>query len=106
MLDALLRHVHLVVGASKNRRETRLQAAEAALGFRLPQQLPQPAALQDGRTLQIQVKSSEMNKTQSASKGRFFKVEKFIEISKLSFDSCKITIISHLLPVGHLLTAL
>ena len=46
MLDPVLRDVHLVVGTQVQRRAPRLQAPEAALGFRLPQQLHQPPPLQ------------------------------------------------------------
>ena len=53
MLDPVLRDVHLVVGAQVQRRAARLQAPEAALGLRLPQQLPQPAPLQDGGQIQV-----------------------------------------------------
>ena len=53
VLDPVLRDVHLVVGAQDQRRAARLQAPEAALGLRLPQQLPQPPPLQDGGQIQV-----------------------------------------------------
>ena len=55
MLDPVLRDVHLVVGAQDQRRAARLQAPEAALGIRQPQQLHQPPPQQ------LQVSNMNMN---------------------------------------------
>ena len=62
VLDPVLRDVHLVVGAQDQRRAARLQAPEAALGLRLPQQLPQPPPLQDGGQIQVQLQTKVQTK--------------------------------------------